>query len=66
MLVYVSRANAIVVLREKTTEGKPERTRVAIIKTPKLKVRKAARMLAARGPRLRCGKQPVSAGTETV
>ncbi|MGQ3300017.1 hypothetical protein [Reyranella sp.] len=39
MLVYVSRANAIIVFREKTTEGKPERTRVAIIKTPKLKVR---------------------------
>ncbi|HQS16037.1 hypothetical protein [Reyranella sp.] len=42
MLVYVSRANAIVVLREKTTEGKPERTRVAIIKTPKMKVRFAS------------------------
>jgi len=42
MLVYVSRANAIIILREKTTEGKPERTRVAIIKTPKMKVRFAS------------------------
>ena len=42
MLLYVSRANAIIVLREKTTEGKPERTRVAIIKTPKMKVRFAS------------------------
>lgn len=42
MLVFVSRANAIIILREKTTEGKPERTRLAIIKTPKMKVRFAS------------------------